>query len=549
MRYTFLLILLFTALVTRADTTICVPPVAGDATAAMRAAIEEAAAFGGASPVTICLSPADYHISRRCSTPVACHISNTASEHENPDPTKHVGLLLRGLRDVTVDGCGARLVTHGEMTAFVIDSCARVTLKNFTLEAADPTVPELTVTETDSVSVTFRITEPSRFAVTPGGRLRLTGEGWEIGDDAIAQVFYPDRNVTLRCQSPLTGYLRATQVSEHAVRLEYPRAPHVSAGETYQLRHSIRNEVCGFINRSLDVRLENLDLNFMGNFGIVGQFSENITYDGLRCCPDSLSRRTCAGFADFLQLSGCRGLVRIVNSRFEGSQDDPVNIHGTHLQVLDAERPTRRLTVRYMHPQTFGFPPCQPGDSIEIVDRGTLMACGSARVDAVEPLDLYRYRLTLDAPLPDMADVTDFAVENITWTPEVEIIGNYFGRTPTRGILITTRRRSVIAGNTFHAIPMPSILVSDDARSWYESGPVRDLTICGNRFIGCASPVIEVKPEVSRDAGCVHGHIVITDNIFEGCAVPVTSISGACSVTERDNMVIPGNGEHNQSIR
>ena len=53
-------------------------------------------------------------------------------------------------------------------------------------------------------------------------------------------------------------------------------------------------------------------------------------------------------------------------------------------------------------------------------------------------------------------------VENLTAMPEVEIVGCRFTLTPTRGLLLTTGRKALIADNTFLNIPMPSIYISDD---------------------------------------------------------------------------------------
>ena len=513
--------------------TIDVPAVSGDATLALRQAVDSANRAGG--DVTIRLERADYHLSRDSAATHPYHISNTASAEENPDPTKHIGLWLRGLRNVTIDGCGATLVTHGEMTTFVVDSCSDVTLKNLTVTSADPSVPELTVVGRDSVSVTMRVTPPSQFEITPDGRFQFVGHGWTLSDEAIAQVFYPDRNVTLRCESPLRGHDSACRISDSEVMLRFNRAPDVKPGEVYQLRHGVRNEVCGFINRSRDVRLENINFQFMGNFGILGQYSENLTYDSIRCMPDPSSGRTNAGFADFVQMSGCRGMIRIANSHFEGAQDDPINIHGTHLQIVDSDN-VGGMTVKFMHPQTFGFSPFEPGDSIVIVDRHTLQAVDCAKVTHVARIDDYCFRIVADGLRIPTGELIGHAVENITRTPQVEITGNYFARTPTRGILITTRGKSLIAGNTFFRIPMASVLVSDDARSWYESGPVRDLTIRDNRFVECASPAIVVKPETSCDVTePVHSGIVVVGNSFVNMESPAVSISGAADVDVRDN--------------
>ncbi|MCD8318153.1 MAG: hypothetical protein LUC45_04560 [Paraprevotella sp.] len=116
----------------------------GDATVVLQQAIARAASYGGRS-VLIRLQQGDYHLYRSSSSLYLYYISKTASAEENPDPTKHIGMWLRGMKNITIDGGGARFVTHGEMTPFVIDGCENVTLKNFTLTAADPSVPEMTV--------------------------------------------------------------------------------------------------------------------------------------------------------------------------------------------------------------------------------------------------------------------------------------------------------------------------------------------------------------------------------------------------------------------
>lgn len=532
------------AMVANAGAVIAVPVCSGDATREIQAAIDSAASFNG-SPVTIRLFPGDYNISRAEASRHLYHISNTASAEENPDQAKHIGLWLKNLRNVTFDGNGAWLVTHGEMTSVVVDSCDNIVLKNFTLTAADPSVPEIKILSADDHLVTFEVIEPSQFVVEDG-YFHFKGENWIVADGGRltslpehAQVFYPERNVTLRCDSPLKGYTVARQLDGRTVQMEYEKSPDVHPGEHYQIRHGIRNEACGFINRSSNVELRNIEFNFMGNFGLVGQYSENITYDNIRCRPRLGSERTNAGFADFVQMSGCKGNIRIVNSIFEGSHDDPINIHGTHLKAVASDAPDR-LTVRFMHGQTYGFDAFSEGDQVEIVDRHTLNPIASATVKAVTRIDDYNFELTLNKPLPALPDgyaIEDVAVENITWTPDVEISNNYFARTPTRGVLITTRGKSLIQDNVFFRMPMSAILVSDDARGWYESGPIHDLTIRRNLFVECSSPVISVSPEIDRFDKPVHKNIVIEANRFLLKNGAVVEVKASDNVVIRNNIV------------
>ena len=511
-----------------------VPVPQGDATPVLKRAIEEAAAYKG-RPVVIRLQQGDYHIYRTSASKQVYYISNTASEEENPDPTKHIGIWMKGLRNVTLDGGGARLVTHGEMTSFVIDGCENVALKNFALVAADPSVPEMTVVAADERSITAQVTVGSDYEIE-NGVFYWKGEGWRFGG-GIAQVFYPETNVTNRCDSPLTGVVKAIELDKGLVRFNYNRQPGFKVGEVYQMRHSFRTEACGFIHRSKDVLLENVKFHFLGNFGIVGQYSENLTYDHLYCAPEWGSGRTCAGFADFVQMSGCRGKIRILNSYFEGAHDDPVNIHGTHLKVMEYVS-DRQVKVRFIHGQSYGFEAFFKGDEVELVDAHSLRCLQPAKVKAVERLDNYEVLLTLDRPIEaKVKEAENVAVENVTWTPEVEIRNNYFARIPTRGILVTTRRKVVIENNVFYRLPMSAVLVSNDARGWYESGPVRDVTIRNNQFIECGSPVVAVMPENDRYEGAVHQGVTVEENRFvirQGDAVGARSTDG---LVVKDNYI------------
>lgn len=511
-----------------------VPAVEGDATEVLQQVIDAAVAGGAGAEIR--LAPgATYHVYRTSATPKLRYISNTTSERENPDNTKYIALYMQGAEGLTLDGNGAKIVTHGELTSFAIEQCAGVTLKNFTLDAADPSVPELTITESGDRHVRVKVTEPSRYEITADSTFYWTGEGWRF-TEGLAQVYFPDKKITWRYDNPIRRGTKAVEAAPGTVDFFYESGHPFKVGEIYQMRHTIRNQVCGFINESRDVTLENLNLQFVGNFGIVSQNSADITIEGCRMAPEDGSGRTCAGFADFLQFSGCRGHIEVDNCYFSGAHDDAINVHGTHLRIV--EQPTdRSLRVRYMHDQSWGFNSFYPGDSIEIVDVHTLLGKFAGRVTESKQLDNYEWLVTLDRKI-EKVDVEDGrAVENVSATPSLTVTDSYFTLVPTRGILVTTRRPVLIKGNTFDKIPMPAIYISDDARGWYESGPVRDVTITGNKFIECGSPVIGVRPETDRNEGAVHSGVRVIDNEFvmrEGVAVET---SGCSDVTVKGNKI------------
>jgi hypothetical protein len=135
------------------------------------------------------------------------------------------------------------------------------------------------------------------------------------------------------------------------------------------------------------------------------------------------------------------------------------------------------------------------------------------RIISIQMLDGKNIALTLKHSVPQHSLNT--VVENITCTPKVWIHNDTITRIPTRGILITTRRRSVIKDNVINHTYMSGVLVSDDAASWYESGEVTDLKIDNNTFLDCGEPVINIHPENTQPGpDAVHKNIRILNNTF-----------------------------------
>ena len=509
------------------------PDSGADATVALQEALAAAAKING--PVTLIMHAGQYDLFRDKAARQLYYITNTASEEENPDPTKTIAVWLKGLKNLTIDGQGAVLMLHGQMTGFVMDGCRDIVMTNLHFDMADPTVVELRVAAKTSNSLVIEMLPGTQYTLE-NGMLDFVGDGWTLNCGNSGQAYDPVRDVTWRCGSPFGGAI-VKELAPGRIELTYAGAPDAEAGWHYQLRDNIRSQAGGFINESQNITLKNVAMNFMHGFGIVGQYSENLTFDGMVFEPAAASERTNAGFADFLQIMGCRGKVLVKDCRFNGSQDDPINVHGTHLRVI-SQPASNQVLVRFMHPQSYGFQAFFPGDEIDFVHRDTLRAFATRHVAASEMKSPREILLTLDQSVPESVRLNEDVVENATWTPEVEIRDSYFGRTPTRGILITTRRKSVIENNIFFRTTMSAIDVADDAGSWFESGVVRDLTIRGNKFIECAEPVITVNPNGGGSGAdfFIHSNIRVLDNEFT-----LKSASVAVSVYAAKDFVCTGN--------
>lgn len=76
---------------------------------------------------------------------------------------------------------------------------------------------------------------------------------------------------------------------------------------------------------------------------------------------------------------------------------------------------------------------------------------------------------------------------------------------------------------------MPGILIADDARSWYESGNVTDVTVRGNVYRKGGGAFLQVLPENSLYAGPVHRHIIVTGNDLEFFQGNETVLEARCT--------------------
>jgi hypothetical protein len=315
----------------------------------------------------------------------------------------------------------------------------------------------------------------------------------------------------------------------------------------YEMRETTREQPGVFFWESKNVTLRSVNAYYMQTFGLVGQFSENITIDKVNFAPDPSTGRSTASLADFVQMSGVKGKVTITNDTFDNPQDDPINVHGTYVEVVGKPAPNQ-LTLAYEHPQTAGFPQFYPGNELRLVDVPTMLPLAGSHaivtaVDGPSGMDhnkpLTTMTVTLDRPVPPSVVIGGTVAENLTYTPSVLISGNVFRNVPTRGILVTTPRPVLIEHNEFDGMTMASVYISGDAYQWYESGAVNNVMIRDNVFNRPSSPVIFVQPtnQVVDPANQVHHNISVEQNTFHVGDVTVVDAKSVGGFTFTGNTV------------
>jgi uncharacterized protein (UPF0248 family) len=144
-------------------------------------------------------------------------------------------------------------------------------------------------------------------------------------------------------------------------------------------------------------------------------------------------------------------------------------------------------------------------------------------VKSCKALGMDEFELVFTEPLPASLKEGD-VLENMTWTPELEVRNCVIQRRHrARGMLITAPRRVVIENNEFRTAGA-AILIEGDAQYWYESGAVTDVLIRNNVFKDCMSSgawgeaPITITPSFrpqDEKAEPYHRNIRIEDNTFE----------------------------------
>ena len=467
------------------------------------------------------------------------YCSNTASKEENPDGTRFVAVYLKDKNNITIDGKGATIKVHGVMTPMLFDGCKNITVKNLTIDYARPTMSEFRIVKRDKGVVEIDIPKEFLFDVED---TTLVWKG-ETGKDGkpywqhsykgkdVLSMFYDEVAERVRLcdydegdtRPSVPTFTKIERLSQNRLRVYLANEKaYFPEGNVVQTRNIVRNQVGSFFVHCKNLTLQNVRVCAMHGLGLLCQYCENVTYDKLDCTPKQ--GRTIVSNADFFHFSGCKGMVEIKNCKAWGAHDDFINVHGTHLRIIEQDKDNKRITVRFIHSQTWGFDAFSVGDEIEYVRHDTLIPYAKATVVETKRLNDTDILLTLSQVLPTEIELGKDVVENASNTPSVHIHDSYFGVSAGRGVLCTTRGSVRIENNVFYHTAGAPLVIEDDCNFWFESGYTTDVQFIGNKIIGCGygfkgngGPLIQVTPQVlnRNSAHHVHGKLTIKKNVFE----------------------------------
>lgn len=489
------------------------------------------------------LETGTYYLSSENAPAPTLYITNTIGDNEWRDgETPHlntVGLYIDNVDNFTLDGNGSTFVINGQMTNVAAINCKNLELKNFTLTTEKPDMHELRVVNRGTFFIDFAICDGETTYVNED-KLYFVGKDYKSAftENKItawwnARIPSTDRNAVMRIRHPFANALSVKELSRGVFRARYIVAPKYTVGDVICIFENRRKYQGIFGDRCQNIKLNCITSHF--NYGLATVFQDcaDVTISGCRFEPKST--RLFSSVADFIQVSSCRGLARIENNYFEGAGDDCLNVHGIHFKVKAADG--NKLTVCYCHKQTHGFVPFREGDKIRLIDPQSLLPLCENAIVSAELID--ENTLVLATENPVSATYIGKVIENATACPDVEFVSNTLNRIITRGILITTSGKVNVENNKFKNCSMHSILISDDAKSWYESGFVTDVTIKNNYFGRCIGYTLFVKPENTSFNGYVHRNIKFIGNTIEtGNGEGGYFVKASTDVEIHDNKII-----------
>ena len=444
-------------------------------------------------------------------------------------------ILIEKTENLIIDGRGSDFIFHDRVQPFTIDKSSNITIRNLSVDWDVLLTAQSELLAITDNTMDVKINKYESPYIFEEGKLVFVGEGWKSRFNGSIMEF--DKET--RLIAPQTGDAGCTgggwskytaeELSDGIVRFHktFTRKPKI--GSMLILRHSARDHSGMFIYKSKNVNIENVSVYHTAGLGILSQHSENLTFNNVKITPNYSRGRYVSGHDDGLHFSNCKGQILVNNCEFAALMDDPINVHGTSIRIYKRIN-DKKLLCRFAHDQSIGLDWAEKNDKVGFIISETLETIGTGTVVSFNPLSKEEFELEFVNAIP--ANITEgYALENLTWTPDVTIQNSNFKSCRARGVLVTTPGKVIIENNTFESSGS-AILIAGDANNWFESGAVHDVLIRKNKFLDpCMTSmyqfceaIISIYPEIPKLESTTkpfHRNIRIEDNEFHPFDYPV----------------------------
>lgn len=450
---------------------------------------------------------------------------------------KRIAFHLKDLHGLTVDGNGSKLIFHGVMCPFVVDGCTNVTIKNFTLDTPDPYILQGEITEVGDGYVdykpelgSFTFKHGNLYVDTPMGEYLAYNPFCFRGDNYSIR-----ENTSNFCFGKIFEEQRKELLENGNIRIyDSVKIPKLHDRIVIVAGRRFSSNI--FIKDSKNTTVEDVTIHRGIGMGVVAQHSENITLR--RYETHHHGTAYFSANADATHFNNCKGHILLEDCFFENQLDDGLNIHGIYTKV--EEKTDNSLLLRYMHEDARGIEIYTVGDTVATSDPDSLISNWEGKITAVEHMNLDYVRLTVDTSTEGVR-VGD-VLENLSTNADLTVRNCTMRNNKCRGMLIGTSGKVLVEGCTFHNAGC-GIKFECDGTLWYESGPVRDVTIRNNTFDHCKNggrdtAIIACQPRNKVEEGrYYHKNITITDNLFITDGEPVLAADNIDGLIYKNNRV------------
>ena len=461
----------------------------------------------------------------------------------NDEGLKRIVFLWDELSDIEFDGNGSTFIFHGFLNPFVLNGCKNITFRNFNIDWKRTFHSEgkILAVHEDYIDVLFSEEYPYKMVqgmlVFTGFSSGETGKGPRAVQTTLnreGDEIYPIRGMLeFDAEKKETafqvwdygisnlGTVPALELGDRKVRI-FRKGVKATPGNIMVFGACNRDVPAFTLSDCENIRFENINIYHCGGMGVIGQRCRDIELHRCKITPSPDKDRIVSITADATHFINCSGRIVLNECLFENQMDDATNVHGIYVQIIDKRTDAEQdvIDVRLIHRQQFGFDFIKPGMELEFVDGMSMNTYHINKVKSVQRINKEITRVTLVSRLSEDVKIGD-AVCDASIAPEISITNCFIGKNRARGVLLNSRGKTIVEGNTFHT-PGAAILLEGEARYWFEQAGVRDLQIRNNVFDNCNYGVwgwscIETRPgiDVSKRAESRYNkNIRIENNIF-----------------------------------
>jgi hypothetical protein len=497
-------------------------------------------------PTVLVFNRGEYHFYPEESNQRNYFESNTTDE--NP---RNCAFLFENMSNIIIEGNGSNLIFHEQMQPFTFDNCKNIILRNIKIDWEQPLIAQAQVLSVNEKSIRVSINlKESPFRIEEGkiffGTSEENLEPWKstMEFDRNGHFVVPQTGDWGCLGRGWEKYL-AENVLPGTIEIHFPFLRKPAVGNYLVMRHAGRIHSGIFIQDSKNIKIENVNLYHATGLGILAQFSEDLTFDNYRAIPNASKNRYFGGGDDGLQVSNCKGQITVTNCEFAGLMDDPINVHGTSVQITE-KLSDKMLKCKFMHHQSEGLNWGHPGDKISFIENSVMKSMGTGSLTSFKMNNKETFTLTFKDAIPAELEVGD-ALENLTWSPDLLVTNSHFKSCRARSLLVSTPGKVVIENNIFESSGS-AILIAGDANNWFESGAVTDVLIKNNVFTEQCNTssyqfcegIISIYPEIpvlNESTPPFHKNIRIENNEFHPFDYPVLFARSVDGISFNNNSV------------